>query len=309
MTPHTIRLFAPDDVNQVIALEKKFKARYPDVRTWGDWNYQHDKLHRPENRFVAFDEKGNLLSFGHVIPKPLPDEAPAEFPHLLFLDLNADIELEDPEHARELMYNRLLERVAEIRSTLSPRRTQLVVQHFTTVAPTIDFLKSKGFRQTGSLYYMTRDLPLPIQDVPQPEGIEVRACTLDAPEEVKPYLEAHNECFPEDPLPLEQLETLKNIPYFTNLVASSGNEIAGSVLSIAGDRKGAAYIEGVFVRPAFQRRGIARHLLCESLKHLRERGFETVSLRVEGENLNATALYRSVGYEVAKEEAELTLDL
>jgi ribosomal protein S18 acetylase RimI-like enzyme len=57
-----------------------------------------------------------------------------------------------------------------------------------------------------------------------------------------------------------------------------------------------ADIERVAVAPAFQGRGIGRQLTEDLVDAARSRGIEKLTLDVRGDNANAIALYRSMGF-------------
>jgi ribosomal-protein-alanine N-acetyltransferase len=57
-----------------------------------------------------------------------------------------------------------------------------------------------------------------------------------------------------------------------------------------------AEILTIGVTPAVRRRGIARALLTEALRHARARGVRTVFLEVGVRNIPARALYRAAGF-------------
>ncbi|HET7472448.1 MAG TPA: GNAT family N-acetyltransferase [Candidatus Limnocylindrales bacterium] len=84
------------------------------------------------------------------------------------------------------------------------------------------------------------------------------------------------------------------------IVAFDGDEIAGGVLNgihqvPGGAREG--WLDSVFVRRPWRRRGLARALIARSLWLLRERGMSTASLGVDLSNVNqALALYESCGF-------------
>ena len=95
------------------------------------------------------------------------------------------------------------------------------------------------------------------------------------------------------------------------VVAFDGDEIAGGVVNIVdpeenaqtGNRRG--YVEAVFTRPAWRRRGLARALVAESLVRLRDRGMTSALLGVDGANPNqAMTLYEDIGFEIAATELE-----
>ena len=95
------------------------------------------------------------------------------------------------------------------------------------------------------------------------------------------------------------------------VIAFDGDEIAGGVVNmidpdenaVAGTAQG--YVEAVFTRPAWRRRGLARALVAESLTRLRERGMTSALLGVDGANPNqAMTLYEDLGFEAAAVERE-----
>lgn len=70
-----------------------------------------------------------------------------------------------------------------------------------------------------------------------------------------------------------------------------------------GHRRG--YVEAVFTRPAWRRRGLARALVAESLVRLRDRGMTSALLGVDGANPNqAMTLYEDIGFEIGATELE-----
>lgn len=94
------------------------------------------------------------------------------------------------------------------------------------------------------------------------------------------------------------------------VVAYDGDEIAAAVLNAIypeenedlGIRRG--WLDSVFTRRAWRRRGLARALIVRSLHLLRERGMEIAALGVDAENPSgALGLYESVGFEVTEKGA------
>jgi mycothiol synthase len=86
------------------------------------------------------------------------------------------------------------------------------------------------------------------------------------------------------------------------LVAFDGDEVAGAVLngihvSPAGERSG--WLDSIFTRRRWRRRGLARALIARSLVVLRDEGLAAASLGVDLTNPNqALALYESCGFRV-----------
>jgi mycothiol synthase len=91
------------------------------------------------------------------------------------------------------------------------------------------------------------------------------------------------------------------------LVAWDGDEIAGAVLNaiyleenaLLGLSRG--WLDSVFTRRAWRRRGLARTLIVRSFHLLRERGMEIAALGVDADNPSgALGLYESVGFAVVE---------
>jgi mycothiol synthase len=91
------------------------------------------------------------------------------------------------------------------------------------------------------------------------------------------------------------------------LVAWDGDEIAGAVLNaiyleenaLLGLSRG--WLDSVFTRRTWRRRGLARNLIVRSFHLLRERGMEIAALGVDADNPSgALGLYESVGFAVVE---------
>jgi mycothiol synthase len=91
------------------------------------------------------------------------------------------------------------------------------------------------------------------------------------------------------------------------IVAWDGEEIAGGVLNAIYPEENAAlgvergWLDSVFTRRRWRRRGLARNLIVRSLHLLRERGMTTAVLGVDADNPSgALGLYESVGFGVTE---------
>ncbi len=146
-----------------------------------------------------------------------------------------------------------------------------------------------------------------IPDEPLPEGLVVRT---PADSEMRKVWEAEVEAF-RDHIGASEgtendfrqfLEFPWNEPGLWR-VAWDGDEIAGQVRSYVdvhhneqfGRKRG--YTEDISVRRSYRRRGLARSLLVQSLRAVRDRGMTEAALSVLTENLHgALRLYESVGF-------------
>lgn len=85
---------------------------------------------------------------------------------------------------------------------------------------------------------------------------------------------------------------------FVTLARHTG-QLAGAIL-VSQVAARVAHITQVCVRRQLQGCGIGRHLLVRALNHLRQRGYEGVSLSVTAENQPAVRLYRRFGFDILK---------
>jgi len=85
---------------------------------------------------------------------------------------------------------------------------------------------------------------------------------------------------------------------FVTLARRTGQLVGALLVSQVAPR--VAHITQVCVRRELQGAGIGTQLLVRALNHLRQRGYEGVSLSVTAENQPAVRLYRRFGFEVLK---------
>ncbi len=85
---------------------------------------------------------------------------------------------------------------------------------------------------------------------------------------------------------------------FITLARRTGQLVGALLVSQVAPR--VAHITQVCVRQELQGAGIGTQLLVRALNHLRQRGYEGVSLSVTAENQPAVRLYRRFGFEVLK---------
>ena len=92
-------------------------------------------------------------------------------------------------------------------------------------------------------------------------------------------------------------------------VAFDGQRIAGQILSFMGDAapdgSRIGWTEAISVQPEYRRRGLARALLAESLRAVRDAGATAAGLGVDTQNPNqALTLYESLGFRIVSEMFE-----
>jgi mycothiol synthase len=159
------------------------------------------------------------------------------------------------------------------------------------------------FRQFASMKRPNLD---GIPTAPLPDGLEIRPIPRE-PAAMRQVFDADAEAFRDhfgwtdatDERFAEFVEEPDLDPSLW-LVAFDGDEVAGGILNGIhrtpdGDRDG--WLDSVFTRRPWRRRGLARALIVRSLALLRERGLTSASLGVDLANANrALALYESCGF-------------
>ncbi len=168
--------------------------------------------------------------------------------------------------------------------------------------------RSHGYQPARWWADMERSLLDELPDAPPlPAGLEVRPASAD---QARQIWDADQDAFQDhwggwDPSEAS-FRRWTDSPEFQPdlmLVAWDGDEVAGAVLNAIypeenrelGMKRG--WLDSVFTRRAWRRRGLARALIVRSLHLLRERGLETAMLGVDADNPSgAFRLYESAGF-------------
>ncbi|MBT2214923.1 GNAT family N-acetyltransferase [Virgibacillus dakarensis] len=141
-------------------------------------------------------------------------------------------------------------------------------------------------------------------------GVTIKHWYIDTKEEKSKYLKAESEIWPDDPTGVEKLREYKNNPFWKAITAFYNDKmIIGSILVWKVKNENIGTIEDVFVKPYWRRHGLAKHLITEGIRHLRNCNLEYAQLLVETKNQSALKLYKSLGFEVKKEERRYWVDL
>jgi mycothiol synthase len=166
-----------------------------------------------------------------------------------------------------------------------------------------------GYREVRWFFDMIRHDLDDVPDVPLPDALEIRPIT---PDFYRRVWDADHEAFRDhwgghDDSPASMQRFLDNPDTDPSLwlIAFDGDEIAGGVINgIYRDENAAlgverGWLDSVFTRRQWRRRGLARALIARSLLLLRERGMAEAMLGVDAGNpTGALGLYESVGFRV-----------
>lgn len=79
-------------------------------------------------------------------------------------------------------------------------------------------------------------------------------------------------------------------------VAEDEGEVVGSAQLIRGVRGNEVYMDVLFIRPGYRRRGYGGRLLSGILGRLRARGYSRLSVTLDPHNLEAERLYERAGF-------------
>jgi len=156
------------------------------------------------------------------------------------------------------------------------------------------------------------DLPIPapfeLRSIdPRDRAMHRRVFEADA----RAFADSYGQSAPTE----KQFEAFVGDPSFSPQlwrVAFDGDTIAGQILNYLGepeaDGSRIAWTESITVQPEYRRRGLARALLAESLRTVRDAGATKAGLGVDTQNPNqALTLYESLGFRIVSESFEYQL--
>jgi mycothiol synthase len=177
----------------------------------------------------------------------------------------------------------------------------------------VALLEKHGYSIVRYDYEMERPTLDDIPDLRLPDGIELRPARE---EHLRRIWEVEVEVFrdhwgsvDDSEASFERKRTDPRRDMSLWVVAWQGDEIVGQVLNRI-DREANAelglrrgWVSSVGVRRAWRRQGIARALVAQSLRVLRDAGMASAGLGVDAENANgAVGVYESVGFGVVRTE-------
>ncbi|MDH5521860.1 MAG: GNAT family N-acetyltransferase, partial [Acidimicrobiia bacterium] len=170
-------------------------------------------------------------------------------------------------------------------------------------------LEERGYTQVTYGASMVRPDLEDIPDAALPAGLEVRAVE---PDHLRTIWEADREAFRdhwgESEWTEENWKWFLEFPYRDESlwkIAWDGDEVAGQVKSFIDREENEAFgrergwTEFISTGRKWRRQGVARALICESLRELKDRGMTEAALGVHVENPNgAYHLYESLGFSI-----------
>jgi len=167
--------------------------------------------------------------------------------------------------------------------------------------PAADLLASNGYRPTHHYWRMTVDLATPPAAPELPAGVELRPFRVGTDDRAVHALvqAAFSEIEGNIHHGWEQwrVRSIETSSFDRRwwLIAWSGDEIAGVVLSEHWVDDGIGWVGQLAVAPAWRGRGLGRALLLTALTEFFDAGVRRAALSVHGDNDRASRLYESVG--------------
>lgn len=175
----------------------------------------------------------------------------------------------------------------------------------------ISVLASEGYSVFRYGFRMVRPNLENVPDFPFPDGIEVRPVK---PEHYRAIIDAWNEACKDMrgqiPISDEDFNSFQESPIFNPSlwqIAWHKNEVIGTVLNFIDEQENIEYkrkrghVEAISVKRQWRGRGIAKALIAQSFKLLKDHGITEAALGVDAENPSgALCLYRKMGFQIEK---------
>ena len=217
----------------------------------------------------------------------------------------------------ELLIGHAMRRAAELIAGLGFERTSRAIFYVTGREPgQTRVLEARGLRRVRRGAQLIRPDLHGIPDLPIPSPLEVRPIGPTDRAMHRRVFEADARAFADSygqEAPTEAgFDEFIHLPTFDPTlwrVAFDGDVIAGQILSYMGavspDGTRVGWTEAISVQPEYRRRGLARALLAESLRAVRDAGATSAGLGVDTQNPNrALTLYESLGFRIVSETFE-----
>ncbi|MEI5909244.1 GNAT family N-acetyltransferase [Bacillus spongiae] len=278
--------------------------------------YCYNGDYKPENIFCAVDQENTIMAVGHLEfdqTWSIMNKTNQSIDYVYKLNLDISIsnngEWSSLLPIREELMNCLITRANEIKNQFPERNIRVCHNISTDKISDIDYYLSKGFMSKRSQFVMKRDLTEEIKNVPHSDKIRIINWKMKTKEEEKQYLRAEAKGDLEGiSWSLNRLRWTKGGPEWDTFTAFAGEDVVGSVMTW-GISENRSATESIFVLPEWRQKGIAKAVITEALKFLKEKGKSEATLCVLSDNYKAIALYQSLGYKIDSVFLEFGFDL
>lgn len=176
------------------------------------------------------------------------------------------------------------------------------VEAFADDRQRVALLEELGYRRSEAASMLfARSLEVGIAEPRAPEGWEVRGLQDT---DIDSRATAQAEAFA--PGSKTTPETWRHLvanargydPELDGVAVAPDGTVASAAVAWLDTQNKTGEFEPVGTRPAYQRKGLARAVLLRGLRLMRERGMDTAIVYTNTTNVAASALYRSVGFEI-----------
>ena len=316
MKKFTIQPLAASRLAAIAELQSAYSAIYPDALVIPGEVYLSPAFECGQNIFCAIDENGKLLGYAPLYPVLMRE--PSDQPHTLWTEIKAHPAQESPNEVKDRLFEQILVRSRQVTREYPGHAIHLIFQYYPSETASTEYILSKGFRHTESVFTMRRDLSIEIASPYCMDEIVIRAWRMESEAEQHRYVRARNECFPEAPIALGDWQYFMQSPQWsvgTTFAAFDGEELVGNVAVFWDEAENQSstqkigFTEYIFVRPGWRGKNIARRLICAGLAHLQQQGLTEAHLEVRARNQRALRLYLDLGYEVIRESRFYVLAL
>ena len=315
-----IRTFSSADAAAVMDLQRAYTDIYPGAPVIPAEMYLSPAFHGGQDVFCAYDGE-SLLAYAPLYVQ-LIEAGPADLPHVAWVEMKSSLSLLDSQMVKDALLERLMGRARQLVADAaggSGRPIRMTFEYRASEKPAAAYVQSKGFAYVESVFLMRRDLTMPL---PAGEGtirdgaaaarlaLALRRWKMPAVEDQRAYITARNECFPEAPITLESWQYYMLSPQWAAgvmIAGFDGAELAGAV-NVYWDEaenrhaeRPAGYTEDIFVRAPYRGRGLARAMIVDGMRYLKEHGLREARLNVRAVNETALTLYQRLGYQVSQE--------
>ena len=232
-----------------------------------------------------------------------------------FREYRSDGEVDPPFRRRgigsALLADNMRRHRAHAASEASPRTPIFGSWSSDGQAGDIALLEKTGFHVARWFFEMVRPTLDDIPDIPLPDGLELRPIDRAGAKQVwDADIEAfadHWGGFDGSEAHLQRWLENPNTDLSLWVIAFDGDEVAGGIINgidrpqneALGIQRG--WLNSVFTRRPWRRRGLATALIAESLRVLRDRGMTSAALGVDADNPSgALGLYEGTGFAVDK---------
>ncbi|MDT3427788.1 ribosomal protein S18 acetylase RimI-like enzyme [Paenibacillus forsythiae] len=252
------------------------------------------------NMFCAVNGEDELLAVAHLMKhgtfNAAGHDGDPDFIRYLNYEITFAKHVED-EAVKAALTDALIRRSREIKAENPEKRIVMAQYIDTDNLKELSYFLARGFTIHDTIVVFKFDLSRDIPRYPLPEDVRVVPFALNNSEALEKYHQAELASFDGVARSMNHLGWMQGGPEMTNFCAFSGEQLIGntSTWKVTEER---SVTENVFVIPDWQKKGVARNMICTALTHLKQQGKTIATLGTHGTNRKAISLYTQIGYEL-----------